>query len=418
MTALKIALLLGLLAVAGLAVFTEHGGDVAVPPRAIGGLRPDVPTYGVRGPFGVGYKTLTVETGTDQPLEIDLWYPALNAMGVTEAIVYEITLKNPGLSIDTPPVIYGRALPGALFDHSMKPYPLVIFSHGFSLSPEWYSTLLEHYASHGFIVLAPEHVEQDWSEAALESIDRPRDIVQTLDLAEELTAVGGGLDGLIDMENVAVVGHSFGGYTALAMGGAQLDLNALGERIAALPPDDPSAWIGMPFVGREADMAARAGLDSVPEGLWPSFGDPRVKAIITMAGDSFMFDQAGLSKVTIPMMAMGGTADTGTPYDWGTRPSYDHASSVRKALVAFVGGEHMFVSTPCEDMPWTSALDPYVYGMICLEPVWDKNRVLDLAHHFSTAFLLDILKGDVDAHEALLPDAVYFPGIDYVTTLE
>ena len=163
-------------------------------------------------------------------------------------------------------------------------------------------------------------------------------------------------------------------------------------------------------------MAARAGLDPMPQGLWPSMGDPRVTAIIPMAGDSYLFDKAGLSKITIPMMAMGGTADTGTPYGWGVKPAYDHASSTQKALVAFMGGEHFIFETPCENEPWI--VEHPVYGWFCFDPVWDKTRVLDLINHFSTAFLLDTLKGDEAAHAALLPDAVNFPGIEYTTTLQ
>ena len=59
-----------------------------------------------------------------------------------------------------------------------------------------------------------------------------------------------------------------------------------------------------------------------------------------MAGDSYIFDEAGLSQITIPILAMGGSADTGTPYDWGIKPSYDYASSDQKALVTLVGAEH------------------------------------------------------------------------------
>lgn len=72
---------------------------------------------------------------------------------------------------------------------------------------------------------------------------------------------------------------------------------------------------------------AHAGLDPIPEGLWPSFGDPRVKVIIPMASDSYLFDKVGLAKITIPLLAIGGTADTGTPYDWGVKPVYDNAAS-------------------------------------------------------------------------------------------
>ncbi len=247
------------------------------------------------------------------------------------------------------------------------------------------------------------------------SIDRPGDIKQTLDYAEALTALGGDMAGLIDIAHVAVVGHSYGGYTALVMAGAQYDLTAFNARCAQVSEDD-YAFFCAPLVPKEAEMAARAGLDPMPQGLWPSFGDPRVTAIIPMAGDSYLFDQAGLAKITIPMMAMGGTADTGTPYEWGTKPAYDYASSEQKALVTFVGAEHTIFLTPCADQPWLS--EHPAYGFFCLDPVWDKNRVLDLINHFSTAFLLDVLKGDQAAHETLLPNAVNFPGIEYTTTLK
>ena len=44
-----------------------------------------------------------------------------------------------------------------------------------------------------------------------------------------------------------------------------------------------------------------------------------MKAILPIAGDSYLFDKAGLAKITVPLMAIGGTADTGTPFDLGGR---------------------------------------------------------------------------------------------------
>jgi hypothetical protein len=41
-----------------------------------------------------------------------------------------------------------------------------------------------------------------------------------------------------------------------------------------------------------------------------------------------------------------------------------------------------------------------------------------LINHFSTAFLLDVLKGDKEAHTALLPHAAKFTGIQYQTTMK
>ncbi len=385
-------------------------------PAEAQGLRPDAPRYAVRGPYSVGYMPLVIDEGSDSPIEAGLWYPALNPADAVEAVTYELTPKTPELSVETPAVVYGRALSEAPVDQSDAPYPLVVFSHGFGLNAAWYHTLLEHYASHGFIVLAPEHVEGDWYGSMAAAIDRPHDIVRTLDFAEQLTASDGDLAGKIDMQHVAVAGHSYGGYTALAMAGAQFDFDALNARCATLAPEDPKTFLCMPLIGNEAEMAALAGLDDVPEGLWPPLGDPRVSAIVPLAGDAYLFDAAGLSNVTVPMMAIGGTADTGTPYDWGSKPSYDFVSSARKALVGLEGAEHMVAASPCEQMPWAAQI-PY-YEFMCLDPVWDKARALDLIHHFSTAFLLDTLKSDEQARAALLPDAVHFPGIDYATTLK
>ena len=380
------------------------------------GLRPDAPEYAKHGPFWVGYRSLVIGEGTDHPLDAGLWYPALNPQGVKEEINYAITLKLPGMEVSTPTVVQGQALQDAAVNGAAAPYPLVIFSHGFATNAAWYGTIIEHFASYGFIVLAPEHVEQlddTWSEIWRASIDRPRDIKQTLDYAEALTAPGGDLAGLIDMQHVAVVGHSYGGYTALAMAGAQYDLAAFNARCAQLPPDDPKTFLCAPLVPKAADMAARAGLDPMPEGLWPSFGDPRVTVIIPMASDSYLFDKAGLAQITMPLLAIGGTADTGTPYDWGVRPVYDDAASAHKTLVTMTGAEHT-ITYACATMPWLS--ETPLYQWVCFDPVWDKDRGLDLINHFATAFLLAELKGDTDAAKALAPENVIFPGIQYETT--
>ena len=66
-------------------------------------------------------------------------------------------------------------------------------------------------------------------------------------------------------------------------------------------------------------------------------------------------------------------------------------------------------------MSWFS--DIFGFDFVA-EPVWDTNRAHDLINYFTTAFLLDVLKGDEEAHAALLPDNVDFPGINYETTMQ
>ena len=48
------------------------------------------------------------------------------------------------------------------------------------------------------------------------------------------------------------------------------------------------------------------------------------KSDLPIASDSYMFGEDGLAKIATPMMAIGGTADTGTPFDWGTKSAFDH----------------------------------------------------------------------------------------------
>lgn len=380
------------------------------------GLRFDAPEFAIHGPYWVGYQSVVIGEETDHPLTAGLWYPALNIDGDAEAVTYDSVLKMELGPLDAPLVVYGHALRDAEVNANDAPYPLVIFSPGFGADASMYTTLIEHYTSHGFVVLAPEHMEQfdpEYSDLWKTSIDRPRDITQVLDYAEQITAPDGDMADVIDMQNVAVVGHSYGGYTALAMAGAQYDLDAFNARCAQLAPDDPDQFLCMPLVPKEADMAERAGFDPMPEGLWPSFGDPRVTAIVPIAGDSYLFDQAGLSKITVPMMAIGGTADTGTPFDWGAQPAFENVSSPRKALVAMQGAEHT-IASKCDGSAWIGET-PFYYW-ICFDPVWDKERGLDLIHHFSVAFLLAELKGDEAAAAALASDQVNFTGIEYRET--
>lgn len=381
--------------------------------------RPDTPAFGVRGPLAVGYRQIDAPGGEGaKPLKVKVWYPAGNPARTTEAIDYKVVLKRAEWQIQGPAVIHGRAIADAPIDDAKGPYPLVVFSHGYSINPEWYSSLLEHYASWGFVVLAPEHTESDWLLAAAASFDRPLDIKRTVDSAEKLTAPGGGLAGAIDMKNVAVVGHSYGGYTALAVGGARFDLAPFNARCAALPPDDPKAFFCAPFAGKEKDMASRAGLGSAPTGLWPTLADPRVTAIVPMMGDAYLFGEQGFASVTVPMMAIGGTGDDATPWEWGSKPSYDRAASGQKSLVAFEGANHFIATNPCESMPWIGQIPPFERDMICFDQVWDKARAMDLIRHFSTAFLLKTSKNDPAAHAALVSNGAQFRGIGYSTTLK
>jgi predicted dienelactone hydrolase len=374
--------------------------------------------YAAQGSHAVGYRVFSTTGAQGQPLTVRAWYPAVGATAETATITYTAPNKfgeqiTPGEEITS----VGRALADGRPDTTGGPYPLVVFSHGFALSPIVYGTLVEHYASQGYVVLAPEHNESfDGSLTGFwkELIDRPVDIRRTIDHAEQLSRSGEPLAGMIDLDDVAVVGHSYGGYTALAAAGAQFDFAAYKDRCAALAADDPRNFFCAPLPN-ESDMAMRAGLDEVPSGLWPSFGDPRITAAISLAGDAYLFDQRGLAELEVPVMAMGGTIDEGTPYTWGAKLTYDHAGSTNKTLVSFPGAGHFLFLDPCENLPW---VENSVYrDAICSDAVWD-TRPLDIVMHYTTAFLRDTLDADPKARGVLAGQQPQLDNVEYNTTIQ
>ncbi len=373
-------------------------------------------TYAARGRHAVGYREFTTTGAQEQPLTLRALYPARRPDDKRPAtITYTAPNKfdeqiTPGKEITAA----GGALPDGRPERT-GPYPLVVFSHGYALSPIVYSTLVEHYASQGYIVLAPEHNEtfdQSLTGFWKALIDRPVDIRRTIDYAELLTKPGGPLARLVDMDKIAVVGHSYGGYTALAAAGARFDFAAYKTRCAALTADDPLNFFCGPVVPRESDMASRAGLPAPPSGLWPSFGDPRVKAVISMAGDAYPFDQRGLSEIEVPIMAMGGTIDEGTPYPWGAKLTYDHAASRNKTLITFPGAGHMLFVDPCENLPWVQN-SAYRDGF-CTDAVW-ATRPLDIVTHYTTAFLRGTLNADPEARATLAGRQPHLDDVEYET---
>lgn len=409
-------------AVLGFAVLTTGGlmtsGSASAQASAKAKTSNPSLTYAASGTHAVGYRVFTTTGAQQQPLTLRAWYPARRSAdkGVT-TIRYTAPNKFdaqilPGKEITS----VGSAHMNGAPERAARPYPLVVFSHGYAISPILYSALVEHYASRGFVVLAPEHNENFnpsldgfWKS----NIDRPVDISRTIDYAQQLTKPGAALAGMIDMNKIAVVGHSYGGYTALAAAGARYDFAAYKKRCAALKADDPLSFFCSPIVPKESEMATRAGLPSAPSGLWPSMGDARVKAAISMAGDAYLFDKRGLAELKVPLMVMGGTVDDGTPYTWGAKPTYDYASSKNKTLVTFPLAGHMLFADPCENLPWTRSFS-YRDGF-CTDAVWGSHRPLDIVMHYTTAFLGETLNADPKARATLTRTQPRLDNVEYKT---
>jgi len=128
-------------------------------------------------------------------------------------------------SINLGPYPASLAMDGSVVGGS---FPLVVVSHGTGGSPLLYRGLAAHLARDGFIVALPEHPGNNRNNNELAGTatilaDRPRHIRRVIDHLASSQQFG---SAMLPQE-VAVIGHSLGAYTALAVAGGQPEASPL-----------------------------------------------------------------------------------------------------------------------------------------------------------------------------------------------
>ncbi|MFC0214991.1 alpha/beta hydrolase family protein [Paenibacillus chartarius] len=163
-------------------------------------------------------------------------------------------------------------------------FPLVLISHGTGGSPLVYRTLARHLAQNGFVVGMPEHPrnnrnDNSWEGTMQNLIDRPRHLRMAADwlYRDELLAP------LIKPNAVSVIGHSMGGYTALAASGGV-----------------PSAF------PHEAPDGDPRKIEVTP--------DSRIRSLVLLAPATVWFRADGaLREVNVPILMLDAEKDPYTP---------------------------------------------------------------------------------------------------------
>ena len=191
-------------------------------------------------------------------------------------------IRYPALGAASP-----RDRPGGASARGAGPFPLIVFGHGFALTPAFYARLLHAWAQAGYVVAAPsfplERADAPGGPNEDDLVNQPEDMRVVITRLLALSAgAGRALSGLIDPKRIAVAGQSDGGDTALAVA---FDSPYRDSRV------------------RAAAILSGAEIPGVP------FAFPR--------------------GVSVPLLATQGTADTvNTPsathafFDYAPRPKY------------------------------------------------------------------------------------------------
>ncbi|MCC5663611.1 alpha/beta hydrolase [Nostoc sp. CHAB 5784] len=224
--------------------------------------------------------------------------------------------------------------------------PVIVFSHGFGSVRTDLHYLAEHLASHGYVVAALEHPGSNETNTNLafqgktrvikpqEFLNRPQDISFVLDELEKLNQTANHpLQGKLATNKAMVIGYSFGGGTALALAGAELQLQGLKQRC--------KKNLAILSLGEAMQCIAQ----ELPENTY-QLRDTRIKQAIALnPTTSLMFGETGLTKVQVPTLVLAGSADKTTPALTEQIVGFDKIPSP-KWLVGIVGGTHLSVKDP------------------------------------------------------------------------
>jgi dienelactone hydrolase len=135
----------------------------------------------------------------DRTLPVTIWYPATG---------------DPG----------GDPVRDAAADPSGGPYPLVVFAHGYAVTPSFYAELLQRWAAAGYVVAAPTYPIWSGVPGGLGDTGYEQSFADTSFVITQLLRASSGasgsspLAGSIDPARIGAAGHSNGEAVAYGVG--------------------------------------------------------------------------------------------------------------------------------------------------------------------------------------------------------
>ncbi len=326
-------------------------------------------------PNAVGFQEITIAAAKgNRALAGVIWYPTGD--------------KTPPVSVGENPVLIGqmvqpnaRALTGA--------YPLVVMSHGYGgnwRNQGWLATAL---AQSGYVVAAINHpgtTSRDVTAKIGSALWlRPRDISHLITSLLENPA----WSAHIDTTNITVIGHSLGGWTALELAGARMDMDRI----------DADCKLHPEFAACDGIAALEVGHKTADrKKLAANLKDERIRAAISLdIGLARSFTPESLAAIDIPVLVIAaGALNPQIPKELESGYLIAHLPTALQQYYALPGAAHFSFLPECK--PNAVALleeDVPGDGIICLDGDTESDRsalhqqtitiIRDFLHQLKTA---------------------------------
>ena len=300
---------------------------------------------------GVGFRRLTQADPSPRQLEAAVWYP-------TAASQPETLLGDNAVFVGVPVIVDAVPAPGR--------HRLVVLSHGYGGNIGNQAWLAVALARRGYVVAAVNHpgtTSRDRTpEIGARLWERSHDLSRLIDQVTGDPALG------VIADKVGVVGHSLGGWTAIAIAGARFDPARIAADCAV------NAGLGACVAYREL------GAGETPEArakLASDLRDPRFGAAVAIdLGLARGFTPESLAAVKVPVLVISaGEGDDRIPAKLESGYLVDHLPAEMVTSVALDGAAHFTFLPVCK--PGAAELleaDTPGDGIICADGTPSAGR--------------------------------------------